>query len=270
MPCPGWFVCRHDGVGRGRGASGRGAARTSEYAGGKQPFDPARSDISSAGGVPAGDLFTFGQPLTPLGDALASDGVYFKGFWQSTLFSNPSGGVQRGSVVYDEANFGADFDLGKIAGLTGSVIHFDMDSRFGGMPQGVNDFGGSDAAYLSGTGPDNQTRLTELSWDQHLFDDKVRFVVGRFTLADYFATSDLYCQFQVGTCSNIGSFTWSADSNTSFWPIATWAGEVAFFPTPETYLRVGAAESDPYQYSSGGFHGTAAGARPCDRRVHSG
>jgi porin len=207
----------------------------------------------SAGGVPEGDFFTFGQPLKPFGDALASDGVYLKGFFQSTLFSNPSGGVQRGTVNYEEVNFGADFDLGKIAGLTGSVIHFDMDSRFGGMPQGVNNFGGSDAAYLSGTGPDNQTRLTELSWDQHLFDNKVQFIVGRLTLANDFATSDLYCQFQVGTCSNIGSFTWSADSNTSFWPIATWAGEIAYFPTPETYLRVGAAESDPYQYSGAGY-----------------
>jgi porin len=207
----------------------------------------------SVNGVPEGDFFTFGQPLKPFGDALANNGVYLKGFWQSTLFSNPSGGVQRGTIGYDEAYFGADFDLQKMAGLTGSVIHFSIDSRFGGMPQGVNNFGGSDAGYLQGTGPDNQTRLNELTWDQHLFDDKIRFVVGRTSLADYFATSDLYCQFQIGTCGNIGPFTWSADSNSTFWPIATWAGEVAYFPTPEVYIRVGASESDPYQYTGGGF-----------------
>ena len=203
--------------------------------------------------MPQGDLFTLGDPLKPLGDALANNGVYLKGFFESTLFANVSGGTQRTDVVYDEAFYGADFDLQKIAGLTGTVIHFSFNSRFGGIPQGVNDLSGSTVGYLQGAGPNNETRLNELSIDQHLFDDKIRFVVGRTTLANYFATSELYCQFQVGTCSNIGPFTWSEDSNSPFWPIAVWAGEVAFFPTPEIYLRVGASESDPFQYTRQGF-----------------
>jgi porin len=204
-------------------------------------------------GVPEGDFFTLGDPLKPLGETLADHGVYLKGFAQDTIYSNVSGGVKTGTINYAEAFYGADFNLGKIAGLSGSVVHFSLDTRGGGFPEGVNDYSGSTVGYLQGTGPSNTTRLTELSWDQHLFDDKIRFVVGRTTLANYFATSDLYCQFQVGTCGNIGSFTWSEDSNSTFWPIASWAGEVAYFPTPETYIRVGASESDPFQYSSGGF-----------------
>jgi porin len=203
--------------------------------------------------VPEGDFFTLGDPLKPLGDAMADHGVYLKGFAQNTVYANVSGGVKTGAIDYAEAYYGADFDLEKIAGLGGSVVHFALDTRGGGFPEGVNDYSGSAAGYLQGTGPSNTTRLSELSWDQHLFDDKIRFVVGRTTLANYFATSDLYCQFEVGTCGNIGSFTWSEDSNSTFWPIASWAGEVAFFPTPQAYIRVGASESDPYQYTSGGF-----------------
>ncbi len=208
---------------------------------------------TNAKGVPEGDFFTLGDPLKPLGDSLASKGIYLKGFFESTLYANVSGGSQKTNVFYDEAFYGADFDLEKMLGLKGTVIHFSLNTRFGGLPQGVNNLSGSATGYLQGAGPSNETRLNELTIDQHLFDDKIRFVVGRTTLANYFATSELYCQFQVGTCSNIGPFTWSANSNSPFWPIAVWAGEVAFFPTPEAYIRVGASEDHPSQYAYGGF-----------------
>ncbi len=205
------------------------------------------------GGVPQGDFFTLGQPLAPLGNSLARVGIYLKGFFESTLYGVPSGGVRRGDVLYDEAYYGADFDLQKMFGLTGSVVHFSLDSRFGGFPQGVNDFTGSAVGYLQGAGPDNKTRLNELTLDQHLFSDKLRIVVGRTTLANYFGTSELYCQFQVGLCSNLGPFNWSLDSNEPFWPIAVWAGEASFWPTPNLYVRAGASKSDPYQYGRAGF-----------------
>jgi hypothetical protein len=209
---------------------------------------------------PEGDFFTLGEPLKPLGEILASKGIYLKGFWGSTLYANVSGGTQRTKVVYNEAFYGADFDLERIAGLTGTVIHFSLDSRFGGIPQGVNNLSGSAVGYLQGAGPNNETRLNELSIDQHLFNDRIRFVVGRTTLASYFATSDLYCQFLVGTCSNIGPFTWSENSNSPFWPIAVWAGEVAVFPTPETYIRVAHRNPTPTSTSARDFRGTRAGA----------
>ena len=204
-------------------------------------------------GIPEGDFFTFGKPLAPLGASLASAGIYLKGFFESTLYGVPSGGVRQGSVVYDEAYYGADFDLQKMLGLPGSVVHFSLDSRFGGFPQGVNNFSGSAIGYLQGAGPDNKTRLNELTFDQHLFNDKLRIVVGRTTLADYFGTSELYCQFQVGLCSNLNPLNWSADSNEPFWPIAVWAGEASFWATPNAYLRVGASEDDPYRYGQAGF-----------------
>lgn len=207
----------------------------------------------AASGVPTGDFFTLGAPLAPIGNRLANAGIFLKGFFESTLYAVPSGGVRNGNVLYDEAFYGADFDLQKMAGVPGMVIHLSLDSRFGGFPQGVNNFTGSTTGYLQGTGPSNKTRLNEFDIDQHLFDDKLRFVVGRTTLANYFATSELYCQFQVGICSNLGPFTWSGDSNSPFWPIAVWAGEVSFWPTKHLYIRAGASEDDVYQYPRAGF-----------------
>jgi porin len=58
------------------------------------------------GGVPEGDFFTLDDPLKPLGETLASKGIYLKGFWGSTLYANVSGGTQRTKIVYNEAFYG--------------------------------------------------------------------------------------------------------------------------------------------------------------------
>lgn len=201
----------------------------------------------------SGYLFDQGKPLAGFGDMLAKDGIYLKGFYSGTLYGVPSGGVQRTNLFYNEAFYGADFDLQKMMGLDGSVIHFSLDSRFGGFNQGVNNLTGFSQGFLAGSGPDNNTRLNEFTLDQHLFNDHVRFIVGRTTLASYFGTSELYCQFVSSICSNMVPFNWSSNSNSPFWPISTWAGEFSVWPTKNYYLRAGASESNPYQYTRAGF-----------------
>jgi porin len=197
-----------------------------------------------------GDLFTFGEPF---GKRLAERGVYLKGFYQGTLYANVSGGNKRATVYYNDVLYGADFDLQKMAGLDGTVLHFSLDSRFGGFAQGANDLSGSAVGFLQGAGPANVTRLNEFTLDQTLFGGKLQFVVGRTTLANYFGTSDLYCQFVSTVCSNIAPFNWSADSNAPFWPLSTWAGMISIQPTKNVYVRAGASESNPAQYLHGGF-----------------
>lgn len=201
----------------------------------------------------SGYLFDQGKPLAGFGDMLAKHGIYLKGFYSGTLYGVPSGGVQRTNLFYNEAFYGADFDLQKMMGLDGSVIHFSLDSRWGGFNQGVNNLTGFSQGFLAGSGPDNNTRLNEFTLDQHLFNDHVRFIVGRTTLASYFGTSELYCQFVSSICSNMVPFNWSSNSNSPFWPISTWAGEFSVWPTKNYYLRAGASESNPYQYTRAGF-----------------
>ena len=124
--------------------------------------------------------------------------------------------------------------------------------------------------FLQGAGPSNKTRLNEFSYDQHLFNDRIRFVVGRTTLASYFGTSELYCQFITTVCSNLGPFNWSANSNAPFWPISVWAGEVSFWPTKNLYLRAGASESIRSNIRTPAFPGTGMGHVHGDRRVRAG
>jgi porin len=198
-------------------------------------------------------LLALGTPRASPGKSLAGDGIYLKGFYQGTLYANVSGGRKRAAVYYNDLLYGADFDLEKIAGLEGTVLHFSLNSRFGGFGQGVNDFTGSALGFLQGAGPSNVTRLNEFAIEQDLLEGKLQYVIGRTTLASYFGTSDLYCQFVSTTCSNIGPFSWSANSNAPFWPISTWAGSVSIWPSKNVYLRAGVSESNPSQYLEGGF-----------------
>ncbi len=218
-----------------------------------QPQITAPTPVNPAPPVNEGYLFNQGKPLAPIGDYLADRGVYLKGFYSGVLYGVPSGGVQNTTVFYNEAFYGADFDLQKMLGLNGTVIHFSLDLRWGGFNQGVNNLTGFSQGFLAGTGPDNNTRLNEFTIDQHLFNDHVRFIVGRTTLASYFGTSELYCQFISSICSNMVPFNWSSNSNSPFWPISTWAGEVSIWPTNNYYVRVGASESNPSQYGKAGF-----------------
>ncbi len=96
-------------------------------------------------------------------------------------------------------------------------------------------------------------RLTELTYRQKLAHGALSFVVGRTTLANFFGTSDLYCQFETSLCSNLVPFNWSENSNEPFYPIAVWAGEMEIKPSARTYLRIGASESNASQYAGGGF-----------------
>jgi porin len=185
--------------------------------------------------------------------SLHVSGIDITGYYEGNLYATVSGGVKQTAVYFSDLAFGAKFDLAKLAGISGAQIAFSIDSRFGGFPQGVNDLTGSSVGFLGGAGPDNQTRLNELTFSQKLAGGKFSYVFGRTTLANYFGTSDLYCQFETSLCSNLVPFNWSADSNEPFYPIAVWGGEVEINPTPRTYMRLGVSESNPSQYSDGGF-----------------
>ncbi|GBQ09188.1 carbohydrate porin [Komagataeibacter rhaeticus] len=211
---------------------------------------PLFSQAGHAEGSYAGIL---PETVSNIGKNLIKSGIYPKAFFDDTLYGNAAGGMKKETIVFHEAYFGADLDMDRIAGLSGTVIRFALDSRFGGNPQGVNDMAGSGASYFHGSGPDNQTRLTQLEIEQHLFHDRLRFSAGRMQLASFFATSRLYCLFQLGMCANLDPVTWSSNSEAPFWPVSVWAGEVTAIPSRHSYFRLGAEESNPEQYYSGGF-----------------
>lgn len=212
---------------------------------------PVRGNAADSGS--GGNFFSLGAALAHVGAQLANEGIYLNGYYSGTLFGEASGGTKHTTIYYNDINYGASFDLHKLLGLPGASIEIDFDSRYGGIPQSVNNLSGSAMDTLNGVGPEGITSLTEFFYQQNLLNDRLEFIVGRTQLANYFGTSELYCQFIGAVCSNLGPFNWSADSNAPFWPVAVWAGMVTVKPNKQTYLRIGASEDDPYEYSSGGY-----------------
>jgi porin len=88
--------------------------------------------------------------------------------------------------------------------------------------------------------------LSEFSWDQSLFDDHVRLLVGRINPTAEFATSEISCSFISNiTCAQ--PFAWYVNTSGVAFPVSTWGARVTLKPTLPTYLRFGVYQDAPYQ-----------------------
>ena len=188
---------------------------------------------------PDGYLFNL-QVATSLGQALADKGIYIDGSYTNITLDNTSGGARTGAIPNGDAVFGINLDMGKIADIQGAQIHFYMDDR-----QGSN-FGDYTATGLVDTnqtfGPNAAFRLQELTWDQSLLNDHIRFIIGRIDDMNDFDTFDFACNFTDFTCANTGFF-YNNDANSAA-PVSAWGGRVTFKPTLETYFRIAAEAAD--------------------------
>ena len=199
--------------------------------------------------APDGYLFNL-QVGKSIGKALANDGIYIDGSYINITGYNAGGGVQNGAYSDGDATLGINLDMGKIAGIQGAQIHFYVDDR-----QGPNSSGWTgvhtDEPFVYG--PNDAFRLTELDWDQSLFNDHVRILVGRINDLGDFDTFDFACQFVDYTCANSSFFYYN--NNNSADPVSAWGGRITFKPTLQTYFRIAAEASD----GSGYYNGPAQG-----------
>ncbi len=200
---------------------------------------PAGSAAPATAAGPDGYLFNL-QVAKSLGQTLADQGVYIDGSYTNITLDNISGGTKTGTIPNGDAVLGINLDMNKIAGVQGAQIHFYVDDR-----QGDN-FG-----YYTGTGlvDTNQTygpnpafRLQELTWDQSVLNDHIRFIVGRMNDLPDFDTFDFACNFTDFTCANTAFFY--NDNSNSAAPVSAWGGRVTFKPTLATYFRIAAEASD--------------------------
>jgi carbohydrate-selective porin OprB len=169
------------------------------------------------------------------GDMLKAYGIYINGGFEEEVTGVPSGGRKQGAWFNGEYTIGVDLDLKQILGIPGAAIHVSTDDRTGPNPFNFSGTGQSDHANY---GPNDAYRLAELSWDQDLFNDHVRILVGRIADNIDFDTSELYCQFIMMTCGNTNA--WYFNNSNPSYPVANWGGRITIKPTLSTYFRTGA------------------------------
>jgi carbohydrate-selective porin OprB len=195
--------------------------------------------------APDGYLFNL-QVGKSVGQALANQGIYIDGSYINITGYNAGGGVSNGTYSDGDATLGINLDMGKIAGIQGAQIHFYVDDRQGPNAMGFTGVHTDDPFVY---GPNDAFRLTELDWDQSLFNDHVRILVGRINDLGDFDTFDFACNFVDYTCANT-SFFYYNDSNSAD-PVSAWGGRVTFKPTLQTYFRIAAEASDGSGFYNG-------------------
>ncbi len=192
---------------------------------------------------PVGQIVSFGNSL---GKTLADDGYYLTGSYTENIASLVSGGLKNGTIPNGEFSLGATFDLQKILGIPGGSFHVIFDERSG---QNLNNsVGTSSGVFETGIGPTRATRLSELYYEQALYNDRIDIQIGRTNPTLNFATTDLAI-----ACSFVGGFicaqpsSWYFSNGSIAYPASTWSGFLNVQATPHTYFRTGAYDDDPSQ-----------------------
>ena len=223
-------------LGNGGSASGLSSQPGSNTSGGQNAIPNTSLPIS--GPPPSFGLFP------GVGNTLLSSGIDIHGFAIDHFVSNTTAGVVRGT----DSNLGiiapaVDFDLGKIAGITGGNVHLQL-SIFGishDTPNGIAQFGGFLTGYQATPAlKDNPIYLSTLTYEQKLLNDKLSIEVGRTNPFDAFTLPN-----------SLDFFTYSSvilavDADIPAAPFPVWGGRATYHFTPGWYVQGGVY--DDYYY----------------------
>jgi carbohydrate-selective porin OprB len=176
------------------------------------------------------------------GKRLADLGVYITGY-DISEYQGATGGRANGAYATNWSGLGTNLDMNKILGVPGAQVHFVVNDVAG---QGeASRYTGASETGVSNWGNHNGFQLRELTWDQMLFNNKLFFLLGRSApKSGEFEASELYCQFATFLCSS--PTTYGANGSAPAFVTATWGGRVLYKPTPNTYVKAGVWETEPF------------------------
>ena len=182
------------------------------------------------------------QATAPAGVWDTGNGFQIQLNYTGEAAGNPSGGVKQGGAYADQFLVSVDADLQRLLGDTGGSVHF-IGTQRDGKSLANQSIGNSLAPQEIYDGAET-ARITKLTYEQKLFDDRIDFEVGRMPAQGAFMTSPLYCNFQdVGVCGS-PEIVFN-DSNLTYFPPSTWGGHVKLFLNDRIFLHVGAFEVQP-------------------------
>jgi carbohydrate-selective porin OprB len=222
--------------GKGTGLAARAAPVVAYLTVMIQPAMAQSTDASNHG-----YLFSVPKAGQAVGEVLKKNGLYLDSGYLNNFLANVNGGNTTGVTSTGEAFVAAHFDMNTIAGIPNASIHIIFDDRTG---ISASTLAGTQFGLSGINGPSDTIRLSEFSWDQMLFDDHLRLLVGRINPTADFATSDISCRFVSNiTCTQ--PFAWYVNTSGMAFPVSTWGGRVTLKPTLPSYFRIGVYEDDP-------------------------
>ncbi len=178
----------------------------------------------------------------PAGTLDVGNGLTFQFNYVSESAGNPVGGIRQGVDYADQILFGIDGDLKRLAGIEGGSFHIIGTQRDGRSL--ARDFIGNSLAPQEIFDGSENTRLTILTYEQKLLNDRLDIEFGRLPGQGAFLVSPLYCNFQnVGVCGS-PEIVFN-DTNFTFFPTSTYGAHVKYFFDDKVFLHVGAFEVKP-------------------------
>jgi porin len=185
------------------------------------------------------------QSQTP-GQILYDHGVSITLNYTGEAAANPSGGIRQGADYAGQVYLGGDFDMSKIANLTGTTIHVAITQRHGSN-LAADDIGNNTSVQeVYGT---QNTHLAVLTIEQKLLDGRLDITAGRTVANIAFLNSPLYCDFQSNSACGNPTFIFK-DSSFTYFPASSWGGDARFLFTPDTYIHSGIYEVSPVDKTS--------------------
>jgi porin len=205
------------------------------------PVGPPQSLTNPTAAEPSkGWLFDLRPVGSDVGKTLADHGVYLIGRYLGQGFGEVSGGRTKGSLYEGFATGGVDLDMARIAGIPGATVHAILSDLQG--PSWVGYSGSFFANNRVSSFPDG-LRVNEFSWDQELFNRRVRILAGRLTPATDFDVSQTYCQFMTVICASPSSFGF--DKGAPSYLDSAWGAVLLVKPTAPTYIKTAIYEDEP-------------------------
>lgn len=172
---------------------------------------------------------------------LAADGVAFRGDYVSETFSAVDGGLRHGGGYTQQIRVGADFDLEKLSGWSGAIVHVTVNDRRG---KGVSsDVVGNRLPIQEAYGG-QYTRLTELSVEQTLDGGRLNLRGGYFAMGNDLGGMPIGCNLvNAAFCAH--PLSMSGDSGWYNYPNARWGLAARYAVRPNVLLRTGVFQVNP-------------------------
>ncbi len=214
--------------------------------------------VDDPGYIPAAPVTTAaanplnGTPLDPavrLGQDLLNAGILPRLRTIDSFAANPYGGLKQGVDASGVLIFGANFDMNRIAGAPGLVLHADFAQLYG--HELSTDAIGSRTKVQSYYYPYKQFEMTELTAEQSLWGDRLNVVAGRANATGEFARDTYGCRFE-GVADCPFEMTQYIAGFPGF-PYVNWGGRARVRPTDATYFKVGAYELNSTRNLNSGF-----------------
>lgn len=214
---------------------GAGSAQAEEAV--QPPAAAAQPSVAS----PPAERETLTGDWGGLRSDLKQAGVTFRGDYVSETFSAVDGGERRGTTYVQQVRLGADFDMERLTGWKGGIVHVTVNDRRGvGLS---SDFVGNRLPIQEAAGG-YYARLTEASVEQNLMSGRLNLRLGYFAMGNDLGGMPIGCNFvNAAFCAH--PLSMSGDSGWYNYPNARWGAAVRYKLRPDLTLRTGVYQVNP-------------------------